>query len=55
MTSVENGEFNVRELKFRDFDFFPKYDRHSGAWIPENSDLELAVHCKGLCTVLWIM
>jgi len=51
IASVPNGQLNIRELRFRNFDFFPEHDHETGAFHIENSDLELAVHCEGLRTV----
>lgn len=51
LASTEYGPRQVRELVFRNFDFFPDYDRDTDEWIPVNSDLELAVHCTGLRTL----
>lgn len=51
VASVEGGALNIRELTFANLDCFPEYDRETGEWIPVNSDLELAVDCKGPHTV----
>ncbi|EAT89740.1 hypothetical protein HBH56_018940 [Parastagonospora nodorum] len=51
IASVPGGQLNIRELSFRNFDFFPEHDRETGVLNTEDSDLELAVHCEGLRTV----
>lgn len=50
IAGIENGPAHVRELHFEYFGFFPNYTK-DGERIPVNSDLELAVDCKGLQTL----
>jgi hypothetical protein len=51
IASVQDGPKHVRELHFDNFDFFPDHDPTTGARIPRNSDLDLAVDCTGLHTM----